>query len=207
MRRRPALAACSASLTNALDVLADCFRRGHRVYLCGNGGSAADCEHWAAELMKGFRLRRPPQTKRDHALPVALRGLQEGLPMIPLTGYTSLRTAVSNDLGSDLEFAQPLWVLGQTGDVLVALSTSGRSLNVLRAAQVARARSMRVIALTGASGGLLRRLADPCVRVPEVETHLVQEAHLAVYHALSLALEEMFFGAAGAPSNVARPRR
>jgi D-sedoheptulose 7-phosphate isomerase len=119
--------------------------------------------------------------------------LQEGLPAIPLTGFLSLRTAVANDTAAELEFAQLVWVLGRPGDVLVGISTSGNARNVWLAGRAAHARHMSFIGLSGASGGRLRRLATPCIRVPASRTHLIQELHLAIYHALCLALEAEFF--------------
>lgn len=190
LERRPELAGCAVDIDAAFAVLVKSFRAGGRLYLCGNGGSAADAEHWAGELLKGFYARRRPRRR----LPAALRGLQDGLPAIPLTGFLSLRTAVANDIAAELEFAQLVWALGRPGDVLVAISTSGDAENVAAAAQAAQVRQMTVIGLTGRRGGRLRRLAAPCIRVPETQTHLVQELHLGVYHALCLALEEVFFG-------------
>lgn len=192
LAQHPELASCRSEIAAAFRALAACFRRGGRVYLCGNGGSAADCEHWAGELLKGFYSRRPPRL-RSGRLPVALRRLQEGLPAIPLTGFPALRTAVANDIAGELEFAQLVWALGRPGDVLVALSTSGNARNVALAARAARARRMRIVGLTGARGGRLRRLARPCIRVPAERTHLIQELHLSVYHTLCLALETAFF--------------
>lgn len=199
LARRPELAYCSAAIREAFGVLRTCFRRGGRAYLCGNGGSAADCEHWAGELLKGFYAPRPARLPDGRPLPPALRRLQGGLPAIPLTGFLSLRTAVANDLDLALEFAQLVWALGRPGDVLVAISTSGNARNVGLAAQAARLRRLTVIGLTGAAGGRLRRLVRPCIRVPASRTHLAQELHLAVYHTLCLALEDEFFPSAPRP--------
>ena len=162
--------------------------------VCGNGGSAADAEHWAAELLKGFVSRRPlsPDARKGLTSRLA-EGLQGALPTIPLTGFLSYRTAFANDVDPDLVFAQLVWALGRPGDVLAVLSTSGESTNVCRAAEVASAREMKVLALTGEAGGQLSRLADVCIRVPARQTHLVQEYHLPVYHCLSLMLEDEFF--------------
>jgi D-sedoheptulose 7-phosphate isomerase len=189
-QRRPELRSSQRAIQRAFDALAFCFRQGRRVYLCGNGGSAADAEHWAGELLKGFYRRRRPKER----LRGKLRSLQDGLPVIPLTGFSSLRTAVANDIAAELDYAQLVWALGRPGDILVAISTSGNALNVNWAAKAARRRGMRVIALTGADGGTLRASANICLRVPATRTHLVQELHLATYHALSLAVEEAFFG-------------
>lgn len=195
LARRPELAACSTEIRAAYETLRTCFRRGGRLYLCGNGGSAADCEHWAGELLKGFYSKRPARGPSGKPLPSDLRGLQGGLPAIPLTGFLSLRTAFANDVDPALEYAQLVWALGRPGDVLVGISTSGNARNVGLAAHAAKLRRMTVVGLSGAHGGKLRRLADPCIRVPATQTHLIQELHLALYHTLCLALEAEFFPA------------
>ena len=193
LARRPELTACAADIKSVYAILAACFRRGGRVYLCGNGGSAADCEHWAGELLKGFYSKRPARRPDGRPLPLELRGLQGGLPAIPLTGFLSLRTAFANDVDPALEYAQLVWALGRPGDVLVGISTYGNARNVGLAARAAKLRQMTVVGLSGAHGGKLRRLTDPCIRVPATQTHLIQEQHLAIYHTLCLALEAEFF--------------
>ncbi|MBI2498580.1 MAG: SIS domain-containing protein, partial [Opitutae bacterium] len=117
LQRRPELAACATDIQAVNAILAACFRRGGRVYLCGNGGSAADCEHWAGELLNGFYSKRPVRRPGGKNLPPELRGLQGGLPAIPLTGFLSLRTAFANDVDPALEYAQLVWALGRPGDV------------------------------------------------------------------------------------------
>ena len=194
IERKPDLAVCRSQILAAYRLLARCFHAGGRVYLCGNGGSAADAEHIAGELLKGFYSPRRPRAGVLAKLPRDLRRLQDGLPAIPLTGFLSLRTAVGNDIGPDLEFAQLVWVLGRPNDVLIAISTSGQALNVCQAARTARARKMKVLALTGRTGGRLKSLCDACVHSPVAQTHLIQEHHLAIYHSLCLGLEDEFFG-------------
>ena len=192
--RFPALTDCARDIERAYEVLRACFAGGCKVLVCGNGGSAADAEHWAAELLKGFASKRPLSPDARKGLTPRLgEGLQGALPTIPLTGFLSYRTAFANDVDPDLVFAQLVWALGRPGDVLAALSTSGESTNVCLAAEVASAREMKVLALTGETGGPLSRLADVCIRVPAQKTHLVQEYHLPVYHCLSLMLEDEFF--------------
>jgi D-sedoheptulose 7-phosphate isomerase len=193
LSHRPELQPILSTIEAAHTTLEDTLRNEGRIYLCGNGGSAADCEHWAGELLKGFYSRRPVLSHHGRRLPAQLRGLQGALPAIPLTGFLSLRTAVANDIDPKLEFAQLVWGLGRPGDTLVAISTSGNAENVCLAARAARLKGMRVIGLTGAKGGKLRRLCNPCIRVPADQTHLIQELHLSVYHALCLTLEEAFF--------------
>jgi D-sedoheptulose 7-phosphate isomerase len=197
--RYPSLTACADSTQAALDLLIDAFSHRGKVLLCGNGGSAADCDHIVGELMKSFLLKRPlPAAHRD-----ALRrsgddamadALQCGFPCVALTAHTALNTAVANDVSADLVFAQQAYVLGQAGDVLWGLSTSGNSRNVVNAFTVARAIGLRTLAFTGQGGGKLAQLADVAVRVPAVCTPDIQELHLPVYHALCAAVEAHFFG-------------
>jgi len=192
--RLPALADCARDIERAYEVLRACFAGGRKVLICGNGGSAADAEHWAAELLKGFVSKRPLSPDARKGLTPRLgEGLQGALATIPLTGFLSYRTAFANDVDPDLVFAQLVWALGRPGDVLAALSTSGESANVCLAAEVASAKEMKVLALTGEAGGPLSRLADVCIRVPARQTHLVQEYHMPIYHCLSLMLEDEFF--------------
>jgi D-sedoheptulose 7-phosphate isomerase len=190
----PTLATCAPDIERAFDLLRECYAQGHKVLVCGNGGSAADAEHWAGELLKGFVSTRPLKaTERKGLSPKLADGLQGALPMIPLTGFLSYSSAFANDADPNLVFAQLVWALGRAGDVLAALSTSGESVNVCLAAEAARARQMKVLALSGEAGGRLAALADVCIRAPAQETHRVQEYHLPVYHRLTLMLEEEFF--------------
>lgn len=194
LQRAPALAPCAADIERGYALLRDCFAGGGKVLACGNGGSAADAEHWAGELLKGMLKRRPLGPDLQGRLPPRLaERLQGALPMIPLTGFLAYRTAFANDVDPELVFAQLVWALGRPGDVLVALSTSGTSENICAAAAAAAARGMAVFALTGATGGRLRSLADIAICVPAVETPLVQEYHVPVYHCLSAMLEDEFF--------------
>lgn len=201
--RLPVLRPIAADIAAAFALLDATFDAGRQVLVCGNGGSAADAEHFAGELLKGFESKRP--LARGYGLPDGLDAkLQRGLPVIPLTGFVSLRTAVANDCDGRLEFAQLVEALGRPGDVLVGLSTSGRSANICLAAQVAKGKAMRVLSLTGSGGssgagggGPLATLADVAVRVPAERTRLVQELHLPIYHTLCLMLESARFGEGG----------
>ena len=191
--RYPALEACRPDIQQAFDLLAAAFLKDGKLLLCGNGGSASDSEHWAGEMLKGFAHPRPLSASMRRGLPLETAArLQWAFPVIPLTGFPSLATAFGNDVDSEYVFAQLVLALGRPGDVLVALSTSGNSPNVCRAAEVARARNIPVIVLTGATGGKLKKLANVCICVPATQTPLVQEFHLPVYHCLSLMLEESF---------------
>lgn len=199
--RYPTLAACRQKIAAAEEALLACFRAGGKLLLCGNGGSAADCDHIAGELGKAFLKKRPIPEERRAAMAercpeVAplLDRLEDALPAIPLTSLTALLTAYGNDREAELGFAQATLSLGKAGDILLAISTSGNSKNVLAAAKVARALGMRVIALTGEGGGALGALADITLAVPERETFKVQELHLPLYHYLSAAVERRLFG-------------
>lgn len=200
--RYPALEPSKEDIRRAYDILEECFRNGGKLLIAGNGGSAADAEHVVGELMKGFRLPR----KTDRAFADKLMAidqdlarelsekLQGALPAMALTGHAALSTAYLNDVDGRYCFAQQVYGYGAEGDAFLGISTSGNSANVIAAAVVAKARGMKVVGLTGEGGGRLGELADVTVRVPERETHKVQEFHLPVYHCLCLMLEERFFG-------------
>jgi D-sedoheptulose 7-phosphate isomerase len=195
LQRRPELAGARSAIVQAYEVLWKCFHTGGKVLLCGNGGSAADADHWAGELLKGFCKDRPLSAKeRGKLRPAIAKKLQGALPAIPLTSFPAASTAFGNDVDPDLAYAQLTSALGRRGDVLIGLSTSGNAVNVCAAAEVARAKEMQVIALTGATGGKLKGLSDVCICAPSKETFRAQEYHLPIYHCLSLMLEEDFFG-------------
>lgn len=171
------------------------LHEGGKLLLCGNGGSAADADHWAGELLKGFRLqRRLSEEQQAKFRPETAQFLQGALPAIPLTGFPALTTAFGNDVSPELCFAQLTWALGKPGDVWIGLSTSGNARNVCAAAEVARAQGLHTLALTGQNGGRLAPLCNTAIRVPASETYRIQEYHLPVYHSLCLMLEDAFFG-------------
>jgi phosphoheptose isomerase len=197
-QRYPTLKACEGDLRAAFDLLSAAFGSGNKLLVCGNGGSAADSEHIVAELMKGF-LKRRPIPAGDTAKLEAAGGkesagrLQGTLAAISLPSQMSLLTAISNDGDYDMTFAQQVYGLGRAGDVLLAISTSGKSANVCNAAIVAKAFGLKSIALTGKSGGDLAPLADIAIKVPSDNVAEIQELHLPVYHWLSTELESAFF--------------
>ena len=194
LNRRPELAPLAADIRNAADMFLACFRNGGNALIAGNGGSAADADHWAGELMKGFESRRPlTQEQRAGLRPELADKLQQAVPCIPLTGFPALRTAVANDIDPTLQFAQLIMALGRPGSLFVGLSTSGNAGNVCAAAEVARARGLKVLGLTGEGGGRLADLCDLCICVPASRTLEVQELHLPVYHTLCLLIEDEFF--------------
>jgi D-sedoheptulose 7-phosphate isomerase len=184
----------------AFETLVECFRQNGTLFLCGNGGSFADCQHISGELMKTFERKRPlPEDFREKLLqdPVGTTladELQSGFRSIPLGLSASLVSAIWNDSPTpNIHYAQELTVLGRPGDVLLAISTSGRARNVLNAMAVARALGLPVIALTGPDGGDVARQADIALRLPGARTCEIQEAHLPCYHLLCLTVEQAFF--------------
>lgn len=199
--RYPVLSAVRCQITDAYQVLEDCYENGGKLLIAGNGGSCADAEHIVGELMKGFVKRRslPDGLQERMAAENAEHGkllassLQGSLKVIALSGHPGLSTAFANDVDADMVFAQQLCGYGDAGDVFLGISTSGNSKNVDYAVTVAKAKGLKVIGLTGKDGGRLGKRADVAVIVPEQETFKIQELHLPIYHALCLMLEEHFF--------------
>lgn len=200
-KRYPVLDCVKARILESYEILESCYEDGGKLLIAGNGGSCADAEHIVGELMKGFvkkravseefsKLLMKVDPERGKELSLKLQG---GLPAIALTGHPGLSTAYSNDVDGDLIFAQQTYGYGKKGDVLLGISTSGNSKNVMYAMTVAKALGMKTIALSGKDGGLLKETADVSIVVPEQETFKIQELHLPVYHALCLMLEERFF--------------
>jgi D-sedoheptulose 7-phosphate isomerase len=174
---------------------------GNLVMTCGNGGSAADAGHIVGELMKSFKIQRPLTVEQKAALMSSfpdegtyLAGhLQRGIRAISLADQSSFSSAFINDVAPDMVFAQQVFVYGNAGDALLAISTSGNSINVVNACKVARTFGVATIGMTGEQGGKLLEICDVTIRVPACETFRVQEYHLPVYHALCAMLEaEMF---------------
>jgi D-sedoheptulose 7-phosphate isomerase len=198
LERYPILSSVQGELCKAHREIHKSLVAGGTLFLCGNGGSAADCEHIVGELMKGFLSVRPLSDARRKKLEEECsvqdaeflsNNLQTGLRAISLVSHPSLATAMSNDVSAELIFAQQLNALGRSGDVLLAISTSGNARNVVLSAAVAWSLDMKVVALTGRVGGDLRRYADILIAVDETETFKVQELHLPVYHTLCAMLE------------------
>ena len=189
--RDPALCSCENEILAAAELMVQTYEHGGKILLCGNGGSAADCDHIAGELLKGFLL---PRKVENENIPAAIREkLQGALPAVSLPSLTAALTASINDLDAEFVYAQLLYGLAKEGDLLIAISTSGNSPNVLHAAELARAVGVKTLALTGNSGGRLAKIADISICVPESETYLVQELHLPVYHFLCAETERCIF--------------
>ncbi|MDR3348924.1 MAG: D-sedoheptulose 7-phosphate isomerase [Acidaminococcales bacterium] len=156
----------------AARIAAGALKKGNKLLFCGNGGSAADCQHLAAEFVGRFRKER------------------KGLPAVALTTDTSILTAVGNDYGFERIFSRQVEALGVEGDVLFAFSTSGDSPNVLLAAEAARKKGLRVVALTGGNGGKLKAAGEICLNVPASATARVQEGHMLIGHIICALLDD-----------------
>jgi D-sedoheptulose 7-phosphate isomerase len=201
IERYPKLVSIKNNISTAFDILTASYANGGKLLIAGNGGSASDAEHIAGELMKTFSKKRnlPDYFINDikkvdtEIAEYLIPRMQPGLPTIALSGHASLNTACINDIDGNITFAQQVYGYGKENDVLLAISTSGNSKNVLYAAAVARAKRLNIISLTGEGGGKLKQYADVCISVPETETWKIQELHLPVYHCLCQMLENHFF--------------
>jgi D-sedoheptulose 7-phosphate isomerase len=199
--RYPVLDVCRRDIEEAFCALEKCYSNNGKLLICGNGGSAADAEHIAGELMKGFNKKREiPVTDANtiiSAFPAEgdwlASKLQRALPAISLASHMALCLAYVNDVSADMVFAQQVYGYGQKGDVLLGLSTSGSSQNVINAFKIARSMDICTFSMTGKKESDLSALSDISIRVPATETYLVQELHLPVYHALCAMLESEFF--------------
>ena len=162
-------------ILRAVALSVQALKRGNKLLFAGNGGSAADAQHWAGELVSRFNFDRP------------------GLAAIALTTDTSILTAIGNDYGYDYVFARQIEALGRSGDVLFALSTSGNSKNIVRAIQASRAAGIAVIGFTGQGGGSMAELCDICLRMPSAETPKIQEGHELLGHMICGLIEQAMF--------------
>ena len=200
--RYPQLEGIRQEIIDAYLVLEECYENGGKLLVAGNGGSAADSEHIAGELMKRFKIPRPVTKEYANKLikidpergPGLAKNLERSLMAIPLVAHEALTTAYINDVDGLGVFAQQLLGFGKAGDVFLGISTSGNSKNVMYATVVARASGIKIIGLTGFNGGELAKVADVAIKVPETETYMIQELHLPIYHSLCLMLEDKFFG-------------
>lgn len=201
IEKYPDLGVCKEDIYRAFELMCKCYSEKGKIMTCGNGGSASDSEHIVGELMKGFKSKRALPLTFKHKITSLFPDdgnylsshLQGALPAIALTSNSTLNTAFANDVAADMIFAQQVYGYGNKGDILVGLSTSGDSINVIRALQVAKAKGIITISLTGQSGGKMKNLCDIAIRVPRTSTPDIQELHLPVYHAICLMLENEFF--------------
>ena len=201
-KRYPQLLTVENEIDKAAQCLINCFQQGGKLLVCGNGGSCSDSDHIVGELMKGFEKKRQITEDLKNGLMVidSERGkylsekLQQGLPAISLSAHSALITAVANDTDADLIFAQQVAGYGNQGDVLIGISTSGNSQNVVDAIITAKAKGIVVIGLTGENGGKMRSYCDILINVPGTRTAFIQELHFPVYHTLCLIVENTLFG-------------
>jgi D-sedoheptulose 7-phosphate isomerase len=168
---------CSEAILGAAAAIVECVRDGGKLLICGNGGSAGDAQHLATEFVSTLTVERR----------------RPAIPALALTTDTSLLTAISNDDGFEGVFARQVEAFGRPGDVLLGISTSAMSPNVVRAFEQARAQGLRTIALTGQSGGKLGPLADIEINVPSAETSHIQEAHIAVGQLIAFLVEDELY--------------
>jgi D-sedoheptulose 7-phosphate isomerase len=200
--RNPELGTMAADIEEAVNLMYRCYLGDSTIFTCGNGGSASDSEHIVGELMKGFALKRElPVSKRKVILDLypdqgdeICANLQQGIPAVSLVSSSALMTAILNDLDPAYIFAQQIYAIGRKGDVLIAISTSGNSANVVNAAKVALAKGMSVISLTGQTGGVLTKFSTVTLKAPSSNVGYIQEYHLPIYHCLCLVLEDLCFG-------------
>ncbi|SHF23389.1 D-sedoheptulose 7-phosphate isomerase [Mariniphaga anaerophila] len=202
LNRYSTLSPLEGKIEESAEIIINSFRNGGKVLACGNGGSSSDADHIVGELMKSFEGHRPlnPDLQKKIKEISPERGdmlsekLQQGLPAVSLSAHTALTTAIANDINSDVVFAQQVTGLGNKGDVLIGLSTSGNSKNVVDALIVAKAKGLITIGLTGETGGKMKDFCDVLINVPEKRTAYVQELHLPVYHAICMIVECEMFG-------------
>lgn len=202
IERYPNLLSCKDNIEKSVEIMISSYRNGGKLLICGNGGSAADSEHIVGELMKGFILPRKMNSKMYDSLKNSCEedanylyeNLQLGLPAISLVSHTALYTAFANDQAPDLCFAQQVLGYGKKEDVLLGISTSGNSKNVVYAVEVAKTLGLKTISLTGKKDSKLSRISDLTIKASSTVTFQIQELHLPIYHAMCLALENEFFG-------------
>ena len=201
IERYPALEVCKKEIWEAGEMIIESYKNSGQLLTCGNGGSSSDAEHIVGELMKSFSKKRPIDADLTKALEsvskergaLMANKLEKGLPAISLNAHGGLVSAVSNDIGGDFIFAQQVIGYGRKQDILLGISTSGNSQNVVDACIVAKAKGLKVITLTGEKGGKMKEFADVAICVPSTCTPDVQEFHLPIYHALCIMAEEAFF--------------
>lgn len=189
--RYPQLEICREDIEKARSLIISTYEKGGKILLCGNGGSAADCEHIAGELLKGFLKKREVTDKR---IPEEMRkNLQGALPAISLVSQSAIFSAFINDVDPEMIYAQLVYGYARENDLLIALSTSGNSKNVVNAVKVAKAIGIKTLSMTGERDSIMSGLSDVTVKAPEAETFKVQELHLPIYHYLCAEAEKHFF--------------
>jgi len=198
-KKHPFLVGCLDTIHNTYQILEEAFTLGNKLLVCGNGGSASDAEHITAELMNRFSR---PRKLSDNAKTILANSpynsdhlslkLQPAFPVISLNSQTSLMSAIANDIGYEMVFAQQVYGYGKKGDVLLGITTSGNSENILLAMSTAKALGMKCISLTGVNHSKILSLSDNAIQVPATMTADIQEQHIVVYHLLCELLEQKF---------------
>lgn len=189
--RYPALKVCENEINQALELMIKTYTQGGKILVCGNGGSAADSEHIVGELMKGFLLKRPVT---DERIPNELRSkLQGALPAISLPSQVAVLSAFINDEDPEVLYAQLVYGYARENDLVIGISTSGNSANIVNALRIAKSLGVKTVALTGEMPSKLSELCDVTVKAPSKETFEIQEYHLPIYHYLCAAVENHFF--------------
>lgn len=202
IKRYPVLSQVRRPIMRAYQIIKLAYENDKKLLIAGNGGSASDSGHISGELMKGFEIARPvPKEFADRLIEadpkrgkILSENLEQALMAIPLVTQEALMTAYMNDVGEVGVFAQQLYGYARDGDVFLGISTSGNSENIIRAAVTAKAIGIKVVALTGNTGGELAQMADCAVIVPAMEAYKIQELHLPIYHCWCHMLERHFFG-------------
>lgn len=198
----PELLSCSKDIDSGLYLMINTYKSGGKILVCGNGGSCADSDHIVGELMKGFLKKRPISDEFAKKLTELgfddgehiSRNLQGALPAISLCSQSAILSAFANDVSPDFVYAQMVYGYAKEKDLVICISTSGNSKNVVYAAKVARSLGAKTIALTGANQSALSEICDICIKVPSNETYRIQEYHLPIYHFLCAMCEKEFFG-------------
>jgi D-sedoheptulose 7-phosphate isomerase len=201
IKRFPELKQTLSSLKEAARIIIEAFDNDNSLYLCGNGGSAADCEHIAGELLKSFKCKRELSFELKNKFnqfsndgKELAEKLEYGLRAIALTSHPSFATAFANDVDASMIFAQQLLALARKDDVVLGISTSGNAENVKKCFITAKVKGLKTVLLTGKTGGICAEFADCIIKVPETETFLIQEKHVGIYHTLCLIIEDYFYG-------------
>lgn len=195
----PALVEVADAIAASYELLRDSLRNGRQLLICGNGGSASDSEHIAGELAKPCAQARPLTRQQRDALLAAgddgylSENLQQGLPVWPLVSQAALITAIANDQGGDLIFAQQVMAYGRPGDVLWALSTSGNSANIIHALRAAASLGLKTLGFSGTADNEMSMICDVVVGLPGSNVPAIQHSHQLVYHAICLALEAEWY--------------
>lgn len=190
LKKYPELDGCREDIEKALGLVLQAFINDGKLLVCGNGGSSADADHIVGELMKGFLKERRIEDAFSEDFKEILQG---ALPAISLSSQTALMTAFNNDMDPDYVFAQQVYGYAQKNDLVLGISTSGNSKNVVNAIRLAKEMGVKTVAITGEHGGKLKEIADVTICAPSNETYRIQEYHLPIYHYLCARAEEEFF--------------